>query len=278
MIRSSLGISKIPVNPEIDPGFGPDTEQRRVDFAAKLEKEAFSIALGDATKLAKANMITALKLWEREDLIILLEKLDLRDIMIIWLVFEVSYIVKIWKVLDKNIINTIKTKKSKFRKLIDSIFYALSEDIPHKFNKMNINKCEILKIRKIYGGDLIFSLKYKNDNEIIKMYEMTYSKLPKSLRDEFYNIITGLDIKLKEIANILIGNKKSKLKEIIKLINEKIKDEKIYEKREKELRSLNKLITAFDERAEKHLKGEIPEDKRYKFEVNKRVKSYYGIK
>jgi hypothetical protein len=277
MIRSSLGISKIPVNPEIDPGFGPDTEQRRVEFAAKLEQEAFNIALGDATKLAKANMITALKLWEREDLIILLEKLDLRDIMIIWLIFEISYIVKVWKILDKSVIKSMKSKEKEFKKFIESIFTPLSVDIPKIILKKKLNIDDIVKVRKVYGGDLIFSLKYKSDNEIVKIYEMVYSKLPKSLRDEFYSIITGIDIEYKQMMKILVGSKRSKLKEMISIINKKIKVEKIFDKREKELRALNKLVTAFDERAEKYLIGEIGEDKESKLEVDKKVRSFYGI-
>jgi hypothetical protein len=97
MIRSPIGISKIPVSSEIDPGFGPDTEQRRVEFAAKLEEEAFMISIGDATKLAKANLIIALKLWKRDDLIESVKRLDLRDIMLIWLIFEIAYISKVWE-------------------------------------------------------------------------------------------------------------------------------------------------------------------------------------
>lgn len=275
MIRSSIGISKLPVSPEIDPGFGPDTEQRRVDFATKLEEEAFSISLGDSKKLAKANLVKALRLWGRDDLVKQVEKLNLQEIMIIWLVFEISYIFYIWSNATSKVLKSISTYKiENFRKFIELIFKPHFENIPNKFLKTRLNLKDIRTIREKFGGDLIFGLKLRNDEELIKIYEMTYNKLSKSLRDKFRLILIGIDIKLDDIMRLLKQEKKDVLTMMIRFIVSKLED-KIIET--EVINSMCEIIKAFDEKSSELFSKFITSTNKPSKEVEDKVKSYYGI-
>jgi hypothetical protein len=278
MIRTKLGISKIAVSPEIDPGFGPDTEQRRVEFAAKLEQEAFYIAVGDAAKLAKANLVTALKLWEREDLIPLIEKFDLRDIMIIWLFFELVYISRSLSITSKKLGKVFKKDIKKFKKYIFLLFEPIFSDIPDMIYKSNINQTQIKKLREEFGGDLLFALKAKNDNEIIKVYEMTFSKLPKSLRDEFFSIITGVDISYEQVLKIWQKGKEDLILKLATVATAELAKVKKYAEDKKLLRNISKIVEIFDKRIDDvfldvHKDYSTGKQK----EVEDMVKRYYGI-
>lgn len=278
MIRSSIGISTLPVSEEIDPGFGPDTEQRRVEFAAKLEEETFSIALGDATKLARVNLKIALRIWKKDDLVKLVNDLELRDIMLIWLIFEVAYISQIWGNLLDGLANaTLCSTKDYLKKFLQSILVPLSKDIPSKIERVRLPVREIVKVREAYGGDLIYSLKLRNENEIIKIYQMTYSKLPKSLRDRFYEMITGVKIEYQKLVTALKSEKVQLLENFVALILERVAKIEEYVHAKEKLDIIRKIIAAFDQDAAScFLKGftDVPERSE---EVEEKVKRYYGI-
>lgn len=277
MIRSKAGISKISVSSEVDPGFGPDTEQRRVEFAAKLEEEAFSITVSDATKLAKANLITALKLWEANHLIKFVAKLELRDIMVIWLIFEISYIVSVWLSLDIEIRRICTNSEKDLKRFIDAILSSLVDDVTTRFGKVSLDLENIATIRASFGGDLIFSLKSKNDNEIFKIYEMIYSKLPESLRNKFYKIIVGVEVEYKEILKIVKVAEKEILKRLVKLITEVMKESDRYTNRTEEVEIITKIVEVFDKSAAIYFQENVMNFNSIQGDVNEKVKRYYGI-
>lgn len=279
MIRSSTGISKLSVSEEIDPGFGPDTEQRRVEFATKLEEEAYSISLNDATKLAKANLITALKLWRKKELIPLIEKITLREIMIIWLFFEISYLYRIWNHFEKDVVMKITEDKEVFNKFLKNVFSALSENISSDLLDIKIDVEKIELERKNLGGDLIFSLKLKNDYEVLKIYEFTYSKLAKSLRDKFFDIITGVRIDFESLQQILRLDIKKIKSEFILYISKAIQQSEDYNPEKEKLHVVSKIITCFDrELSEMFSKTDTSGEDKASKEAQEKVKSFYGIK
>ncbi|MDD3647772.1 MAG: hypothetical protein PHS44_04730 [Candidatus Dojkabacteria bacterium] len=278
MIRSSIGISKIPVSNEVDPGFGPDTEQRRVEFAAKMENEAFSIAVGDATKIAKANLITALKLWDREKLIPGVRKLELREIMIIWLIFELSYLAQIWNDLDVDGKKAITDSETTLSEFIKKIFSALSQNIPHRIFKIDLDLKFIHSVRECFGGDLIFSLKQKNDLEVVKVYEMTYSKLPKSLRETFYYIVTGVEFLYLDLIRYLNSKTDSLLESLVMHVHNCIRSEDEYKIEEVQLKIMSSIVECFDKEASEHiLKLNQSISDQSKKEVDDKVRKYYGL-
>ncbi|MFH1543379.1 MAG: hypothetical protein ABIE03_02485 [Patescibacteria group bacterium] len=278
MIRSSIGISKIPVNAEVDPGFGPDTEQRRVEFAAKMETEAFSIAVGDAVKIAKANLITALKLWDRDKLIPLVKKLELREIMLIWLLFELSYLVQIWNDVSLDGKKIITDNENNLSEFIKKIFSALSQNIPHTVLKIPLDLKFIHSVRECFGGDLIFSVKQKNDIEVVKVYELAYSKLPKSLREKFYYIVTGVEFLYKDMIKFLNSKTKTLLEGLVGHVLDSLRADEEYKIEDSVLEVMANIIECFDGEARKFLlelnKGSSDTTRR---EVDDRVKKYYGI-
>jgi hypothetical protein len=276
MVRTNIGISKFPVSDEIDPGFGADTEQRRVEFAAKLEEEAFSISIGDATKIAKANMISALKLWGRPKLSVLLHQLSLREIMIIWIFFEISFVINVWlKTIDNKGKKLILKDEKTLGKYIDALFTPLLENIPEKVKNIPLDLTEIVKIREDYGGDLLFSLKSKNDLELRKIYSMTYSKLPKSLRDKMYLLIVGFEISYSKLSVYLSYNYKSIKRKVMKELH------KMYNEAEELSRdnysSVVKIVEAFDEEMKNFLNEFGIHITPKGNEVKKKIKEFYGI-
>jgi len=269
MFRSNLGISFLPVSEESDPGFGPDTEQRRVEFAAKLEEEAFSIAVLDAEKIAKKNLITALRIWKVESLIPKVSKLNLRSIMFIWTLFEISFI-------DKSNIENIfddLIKKNNFKIFIKNVEFILANILEKKNESIKIDIKQIEKIRQNYGGDLIFSLNNKNFKEIKQIFEMTYSKLPNSLRISFQTIVCGIEIPLKLICQLLL-KKDNFIIEINKyFINSYNNEERRIKHLEIQFNEIIPFIKIFDEKFANKLNFDNPQNK----EVESKVKSYYGI-
>lgn len=278
MIRSPIGISRLPVSAEIDPGFGPDTEQRRVEFAAKLEEEAFSISIGDATKLAKANLITALKLWKQDNLVKFVEKLELRDIMLIWLIFEIAYISKVWGgTLAFEERKHFCSSKETLREFLQAILASLAKDIPKTLVQIVLDIEAIKQLREEYGGDLVFALKRKNENEVIKLYQMVYSKLPKSLRDKYYEIITGVKIEYKNLVGILSKTKKGLLKKLVMLICEQMNDLEEYKQGKERIEIMNKIIEVFDAEVATFFEQQLKQPEGSPDEVKEKVKKYYGI-
>lgn len=276
MIRTGAGISKISVSSEIDPGFGPDTEQRRVEFAARLEQEAFAIAIGDAEKLAKANFIAALKLWEKEKLILGVKKLDLQQIMIIWLIFELFFIIEAVKEVKIKSLKKVFENDEIIRRYFAELFEPIFDEVDEEFQGVKLDLEFIREVRERYGGDLLFSLKVKNDNEIYKIYEMTYSKLPKSLRDKFQEVLSGFDMSYSDIRKIVM-NKEERFEKLAILINRRLADNDDLEKAE--IKRIQKYVEAFSEKFAKLLKNakkKVPD--KTKEEIDKKVKSFYGIK
>lgn len=279
MIRSPIGISKLPVEGEIDPGFGADTEQRRVEFAAKLEEEAFSISIGDATKLARANLITALRIWGHEELVTLVKKLELRDIMLIWLIFEVAFIARVWPlILDERGVAYFTSSKEALKKFLIEILAPLSKDISKKIDNLKLSIDEIVKIREEYGGDLIFSLKRKNEDEVIRIYQFTFPKLPKSLREKFYEIITGVKIEYADLVSALRGKGTNLLEVLVELITEGINATDEYKENVERLDIMKKMIMIFDEKACEYFEKVVIKGREdTSDDVKERVKKYYGI-
>jgi len=277
-MNTNLGISKTPVENELDPGFGPDTEQRRVEFASKLEEEAFSVSQQNAIKIAKANLIIALKLWNAKNLIKYVKNLKLQEIMLIWLIFEISFLSKIWIHVDNEIKETCYNSPKEFSNLMDKLQIPLSDDIKNTFNKIVLNRKEIIETRLEYGGDLVFSIKYKNKNELMKVYEFIFSKLSKSLRRNIYGMIVGVEISYQDVSKKLKKySEETPLKLIMDMVNKSIKENHILED-DKKLSILKKIIKKFDIEASKMLLNYFVEenDKSKKY-INKKVKKYYGI-
>ncbi len=274
-MRSSTGISNLPVSEEIDPGFGPDTEQRRVEFASKLEEEAFSISVGDATTLARSNLITALKLWDKKNIIKIVSDLDLYDIMLIWLIFDICYIVEVLGLLKQDEIKKVLSDKKTWEKFTKNILQSLDKDISRRIVEIDINLSDVIRIRENMGGDLIFSLKNKNIYEIYKIYEMTYSKLSKSLRDTFSNMITVVDIGFKSIKKVISSNG-DLLEKFILLACKNVRSR--YQLLGKKVENISTLIDAFSEEAGKMFIGFFHEGKESgDTDVKKQVKRFYGI-
>jgi len=279
MMRTSIGISKLPVDSEIDPGFGPDTEQRRVEFASKLEQEAFSIAVGDAEKLARSNLITALKLWGNEDLIKLVERLHLREIMIIWLIFEIAYLSTIWRdCFNDRLQAKISSTKKLARKFPLLMLTALFKGIPEEIESIPVPKECVKSVREALGGDLIFALKQKNEDEIIKLYEMTYAKLPYSLRRQFHDIIRGVSIDYEKVLSILKKDPENILDQLIQLVTDAINNLKDYSINKKVLNSMLKIIGAFNTKSSNLFRKSLTiQQVKQSSEVKEKVKKYYGI-
>ncbi|MBN2015605.1 hypothetical protein JW766_02125 [Candidatus Dojkabacteria bacterium] len=271
-------ISKISVSEEIDPGFGPDTEQRRVEFASKLEQEAFSIALGDATKLAQINLITALKVWGNKFLIAKVKSLGLKEIMLIWLIFELSFIVKVWEILYEAEWEKLLEDEEIFEKFLEACTTPLSKDVPMTLKRVKINVKRLEEIREMYGGDLIFALKSKNKREIEKIYEMTYSKLPQSLREEFLSSISGSCVEMENILKLFSKGCKDLLNTILKIVIDKLKrDVKPID--DKKIRIILKIVEVFDKDSASFLRNELETiNEGSRSEVKAKVRNYYGIK
>ncbi len=278
MLRSSTGISKIPVNPEIDPGFGADTEQRRVEFAAKLEEEAFAISLGDATKIARKNLQTAIRLWNAPKKVSFANKLDLREIMIIWLIFELVFLCDCWKNTSKESQEKLISVETSFKLFVKEVFKRLEKNIISKLKNIQINVKAVKKIREKYGGDMLFSLKKQNDSQMIQIYAYTYNKLPKSLRERFFAIVTGVYISSNDLISSLSSNKKH-LNILIKLVTDNLKRDSEYELGESKKNTMIKIVSVFSNNASK-IFGKMMKSKetKTKEEVENRVKRYYGVK
>jgi len=275
-MRSSVGISKLPVSEEIDPGFGPDTEQRRVEFAAKLEEEAFSISFGDATKIARKNLITALRLWSKKKYIKLVSDLKLEDILFIWLIFDVTVLVEVFESIKISKREEIAGSEKIWEKYVKNILKSLKEDVKSKILNIKLDKEKINEIRENYGGDLVFSLRNRNFEEIMKIYEMTYNKLSQSLRDKFIEMIYLLSIDFDDLKQMLL-KKSSILNEFLKLLIDSI-DEKfkyIFEN----LEYISKIVSAFSIDAGKYLNSfqEKDNSETKNESVKEKVKKYYGI-
>lgn len=277
-MQTNIGISNFPVSEDIDPGFGPDTEQRRVDFASKLEEEAYNISLDDALKIAKANLITALKLWNKQNLILKVEKLSLQDIMIIWLVFDFSYIVKVIIFYNENDKDIILNSYKNFLKYSSCVFVSLLKDIPAKVLNIIINKDEIGKIRNLYGGDLIFSLRNKNFEDIYKTYEVSQSKLSLSLRIKYLFNINGIRISFIKFKYVFRHTFENILENIVKIITIKLNRLKLYSDKSENLFIISEIISSFDAEASKLFINNIKDTTTEIKKTNEKVKKYYGIK
>jgi len=277
-LQTNIGISNFPVSEDIDPGFGPDTEQRRVDFASKLEEEAYNISLDDALKIAKANLITALKLWNKQNLILKVEKLSLQDIMIIWLVFDFSYIVKVIIFYNENDKDIILNSYKNFLKYSSCVFVSLLKDIPAKVLNIIINKDEIGKIRNLYGGDLIFSLRNKNFEDIYKTYEVSQSKLSLSLRIKYLFNINGIRISFIKFKYVFRHTFENILENIVKIITIKLNRLKLYSDKSENLFIISEIISSFDAEASKLFINNIKDTTTEIKKTNEKVKKYYGIK
>jgi hypothetical protein len=277
-LQTNIGISNFPVSEDIDPGFGPDTEQRRVDFASKLEEEDYNISLDDALKIAKANLITALKLWNKQNLILKVEKLSLQDIMIIWLVFDFSYIVKVIIFYNENDKDIILNSYNNFLKYSSCVFVSLLKDIPAKVLNIIINKDEIGKIRNLYGGDLIFSLRNKNFEDIYKTYEVSQSKLSLSLRIKYLFNINGIRISFIKFKYVFRHTFENILENIVKIITIKLNRLKLYSDKSENLFIISEIISSFDAEASKLFINNIKDTTTEIKKTNEKVKKYYGIK
>lgn len=276
MIRSSIGISNQPVEGETDPGFGVDTEQRRVEFATKLEEEAYSIALDDAEEVARKNLVRALRLWARDDLIQYVEKLSLREIMFIWLLFEVSFLSEFWALIDNETSKElILVGKDNFKEFISEIFQSVFTEI--KLVE-GIDNSYLKKIRDQYGGDLLFSLKNSNETEIFRIYRFTYKKLPKSLRDQLKEIIIGVKLDVDMIVENLKKSKDVK-KDLTKLILFSLEQSDKEKIKIKSWQNVVKFIEIYDKQLSVDFLKTIEQiDNSKQSEVDQKVKKYYGIK
>lgn len=276
---SDIGISKIAVSDEVDPGFGADTEQRRVEFAAQLEEEAFLQALQDATKIAKANLVTALKLWHQTALIQYVNDLKLRDIMIIWLVFQYIYFLKIFIAIEsKETFLKLVTDRSDFiNTFFKGILVSNSEDFPKTIEGIVLDPKKILEIRRQLGDDLLFGLEKRNYEQIVEIYEKMYSKLPKSLREDFYEMISGIDISLVEIQTILQNNAGNIIEDFFKMIANKVAETEVYSEDTERLSRLFTIIESFSPEAASILQSGSSEiQPKSREEIDDQVKRFYG--
>jgi hypothetical protein len=279
MIRSPVGISYLPVSPDEDIGFGPDTEERRVRFASKLEEEAFALSHGDAEKVVKKNLITALKLWEHEEHIKLVQKLTLRDIMIIWVLFGIAFLSQVWdQALDKEEKAFFASSEIVLRNFIALIYSPFIESISKSERSKRIDIDTLTEVRNKFGTDLIFSLKRKNDEELQKIYNFIYSKLPESFREKLRFDFSGVKVDYSKIQEVLKKKKQNVLSSVVKLVTKQLREEKLYDKTPETIDIISKISSAFcsdmPDILKRQLKsGQTKSDK----EVIERVKKYYGI-
>lgn len=279
MVRTNTGISQIPVNEEIDPGFGSDREQRRIEFAAKMEEEAYQMALGDATKIARMNLITALRLWKKSDLTKKISSMTLRDIMLIWLVFQYLYFILVYQLLtEKNLFISSLEDSGFVNEFFERLLVANYTDLPTRIQKFGFEPKKIQKIREELGGDLIFGLEKKNFEEVAAVYEKALSRLPKSLREDFYEMISGIDIQIIELKNILNKDNSLLIQNISSLIAGKLNAVQEYTKERERLSTILEMINAYSPEIARELSKNLQSTPSIsQEEVEDRVKRYYGI-
>ena len=277
MFRSNIGISKLPVSSEIDPGFGPDTEQRRIEFASKLEDEAFSMALGDSTTIARRNLVTCLHIWRASHLIKLVSSMHLGEIMLFWLLFEISFITEVFdkaiKVIDKD---TILSTEKNFKSFVNSIFASVFTKIPSN-NSYSIVMSDLKNIREKYGGDIVFAIKNTNEKEVFKIFNKTKSRLPKSLRENFQEIVTGIRIDTQKIINVIANHNPFK-KNLINYVLLSLGQTDNERRAKVDFSIQSKLIELFDPGIADIFK-QVSDNKETESreEVEDKVKSFYGI-
>ncbi len=219
-----------PVDQELDPGFGPDTEQRRVEFASKLEEETYNISLSNATRIARSYLIAALKIWGKGYLSQNVKTLSLRDIMIIWLIFDIVYIARTINIFNNDKVKLLLLSNKTLFKFFKSIDVISSKDIKHKYIVYDYEKLGIIYVREKLGGDMIFSNKIKCKNDIIKIYKTIHSKLPHSLRLKLLIQIIGVKLDSSIIRKLLEKQDKYVIKKLIKYICNEILKDKEYTK------------------------------------------------
>jgi hypothetical protein len=167
--------------------------------------------------------------------------------------------------------------KRSFEKVFEAILASCHKDIAKTLDQIILDLEAISKFREKYGGDLVFSLKRKNENEVIKLYQMAHSKLPKSLRDKYYEIITGVKIEYKSLVAILRKTKKGLMQELVRLICEQMKNLQEYGGNENGIKIMNEIISAFDKKVSSLFEQQLKLPENDSEEVKEKVKRYYGI-
>jgi len=277
-MADNIGLSHNPVDQETDPGFGADTEQRRVEFAAKLEEETYMQAIDDVTKIARINLIKALQLWKLSRLYSVAQKLTLRDIMIVWRVFEILFLLTVY---NNCLSNQQKIELLRAKNLFESFFItilsSLQTDIKNKVGLLALNRECINKTRQTFGGDLIFSLKNKTHESIIDIYNKTSSRIAPSQREMFISNLQGIALPTEDIFGAL--KEKNSYQKLCIEIAERIKLHHEYLQNDSEqLSLLIEMITGIHPQSGTKIKDSILGSKSLSDEeVKNRVKKYYGI-
>lgn len=278
-MTNRLGITNNPVDQERDPGFGADTEQRRVEFAAQLELEAFQLALSDATKLARSNLIKALRLWKQPQVIPNVSALELRDIMVLWKIIELLFLIKVFSDCLTNVQSSELLHASNlFSRFTDSITTTIKTDIPRKIATLSLPiKC-IVTTRESFGGDLIFSLRNKTIEGIYEILQKTSNRIAPSQREEFKHIIEGVPLSIEEIMQRL--NSPDPFLSILEDIVSQMKEIKEYQKSDsKHLEAFFEVLSAIHRQSSQQILklfyGSVSQERK---DIDDRVKEYYGIK
>lgn len=272
-----MAISKEPVNPEIDPGFGADTEQKRVEFAAQMEQETYDKAIEDALKMARLNLISALRILSNNNHSKLVSMLSLREIIIIWRIYELVLVSNVFNILSN--VESAKILKSveELKIFIGIILEIDDKAMKKKYQNYDLNLNVLIKIRNDLGGPLVFSLRKKTFEELFKIYKNNSSRLSQSMREEMLDIFNGLEIKLVEINEILlkaIELKKDVLTSFISLVVKRIEDLDKPLSMDR-LNILKEITKVFDQDISKYF--DIEPDKKILESVEERVKRYYGV-
>lgn len=262
---------------ENDPGFGPDTEQRRVEFASKLEQETFDKVIEDALKMARINLITAMRVMGKSNAGVIVSKMDLRTIMIVWRIFEVILLSESFNSMS----NVEKAKILKSVKSLNTFLHTLvnfDDSMLEKiYPNLEINTRSLLIIRNRLGGPLVLGLRSNTYKSLGNFYKKNQSRLSQSLRDELISIFNGLTIQLSEINEILLSCCRSSLnclEKLIKLLINKVEDlDKTLNS--EQLEYTTAIAGVFSTIAAKLFI--VEPDKRTNENIDDRVRKYYGV-
>ena len=104
------------------------------------------------------------------------------------------------------------------------------------------------------------------------MFEYTYSKLPKSLRDKLYKAFVGIEISHRKLLKVIKKTSFKKEKMLLSWISRKITTLSIPSEA---LSTIQKICTAFDADLILNSEGTSKTDK--DSDVKRKINAYYGI-
>lgn len=273
----AVKITNNPVNEEIDPGFGVDTEQRRVEFAAQLEQEAFDIAMNDALKLARTYLITVMKVQGYQSHVQLVNQLDLPEIILLWRLFDMLVIGTLFQTLSKDEADLFLDSQH-FQPAMQGLFNADDDASIKSFRTIGISSGKTSKVRDIFGGVLVFSMRSKTFTDCSQVYKDVESKISGSMRSSMKRIFSAYKVDNATIRKVLTERTSHDIiLELFKHVARHFGDEEVEVSDEMFLK-VARMLNIFSKDAPQILNAAYKrkQDAASK-EVEEKVKSFYGI-